>query len=129
MGAVVAAVAGRAADHSGGTDQFGQRFVDTSRREPQFAIGRRARTFPRRARRRLLLRHRGIEPFAIEADAIRSRGGIIIEMRRDVAGLPGAAGAHVSEGGLSTPADFVIHNNATLEELYAALDTIVGGLA
>ena len=65
----------------------------------------------------------------IEADAIRSRGGIIIEVRRDVAGLPGAAGAHVSEGGLSAPADFVIHNNGTLEELYAALDTIVGGLA
>lgn len=64
----------------------------------------------------------------IEADAIRKRGGILIEMRRDVAGLTGAAGAHVSEGGLSAPADFVIHNNGTLEELYGALDTIVGGL-
>ena len=66
--------------------------------------------------------------FDNEADLIRSRGGIIIEVRRDVAGLTGAAGAHVSEGGLSAPADFVIHNNGTLEELYAAVDTILGGL-
>ena len=67
--------------------------------------------------------------FDNEASAIRSLGGIVIEIRRGVAGLTGASGAHVSESGLSLPADHVIDNNGTLEELYAALDTIVGGLA
>jgi hypothetical protein len=65
--------------------------------------------------------------FDNEAEALRSLGGIIIEVRRGQAGLSGSAGAHVSESGLSLPADYVIDNNYSLEELYAAVETIVFG--
>ncbi len=65
--------------------------------------------------------------FDNEASAIRSLGGIVIEIRRGVAGLTGASGAHVSESGLSLPADHVIDNNGTLEDLYAAFEAIVFG--
>ena len=65
--------------------------------------------------------------FDNEADAIRSLGGIIIEVRRGHAGLSGSAAAHVSESGLSLPADYVIENEGTLEDLYAAFEAIVMG--
>ena len=65
--------------------------------------------------------------FDNEASAIRSLGGIIIEVRRGVAGLSGSAGAHVSESGLSLPADYVIDNNGTLEDLYEKFEAIVFG--
>lgn len=52
--------------------------------------------------------------FANEADAIRVRGGIIVEVRRPGVGpLPGG---HVSEE-LPTDPDAVIHNNGSLRDL------------
>ena len=65
--------------------------------------------------------------FDNEASAIRDLGGIIIEIRRGQAGLSGSAGAHVSESGLSLPADYVIDNNGTLEELHEKFEAIVFG--
>ena len=65
--------------------------------------------------------------FDNEAEALRSLGGIIIEVRRGQAGLSGSAGAHVSESGLSLPADYVIENNGTLEELHEKFEAIVFG--
>ena len=65
--------------------------------------------------------------FDNEAEALRSLGGIIIEVRRGQAGLSGSAGAHVSESGLSLPADYVIENEGTLEELYEKFEAIVFG--
>ena len=56
-----------------------------------------------------------------------SLGGIIIEVRRGQAGLSGSAAAHVSESGLSLPADYVIENEGTLEELYEKFEAIVFG--
>ena len=65
--------------------------------------------------------------FDNEAEALRSLGGIIIEVRRGQAGLSGSAGTHVSESGLSLPADYVIDNNGTLEELHEKFEAIVFG--
>ena len=65
--------------------------------------------------------------FDHEAAHIRSLGGVIVEIQRGI-GLVGSTGDHVSERGLSTLPEYTIDNNGTLEELYAALDTIVGGL-
>ena len=65
--------------------------------------------------------------FDNEAEALRSLGGIIIEVRRGQAGLSGSAGAHVSESGLSLPADYVIENESTLEELHEKFEAIVFG--
>ena len=65
--------------------------------------------------------------FDNEAELISSLGGIIIEVRRGHAGLSGSAGAHISESGLSLPADHVIDNNGTLEELHAKFEAIVFG--
>lgn len=65
--------------------------------------------------------------FDNEAEALRSLGGIIIEVRRGQAGLSGSAGAHVSESGLSLPADYVIENEGTLEELHEKFEAIVFG--
>ena len=64
----------------------------------------------------------------IEAEFIRSQGGVIIQVIRDGAGLSGAEGAHRTENGLRTAAEFVIHNNSTLDALYAEVDMIVGQL-
>ena len=65
--------------------------------------------------------------FDNEAECLRSLGGIIIEVRRGQAGLSGSAAAHVSESGLSLPADYVIENEGTLEELYEKFEAIVFG--
>ena len=65
--------------------------------------------------------------FDNEAEALRSLGGIIIEVRRGQAGLSGSAGAHVSESGLSLPADYVIENEGTLEELHEKFEAILFG--
>ena len=65
--------------------------------------------------------------FDNEYSSLKSLSGIIIEVRRDVAGLSGSAGAHVSESGLSLPADYVIENNGTLEELHEKFEAIVFG--
>lgn len=62
--------------------------------------------------------------FDPEADYIRSKGGIIVEVRRGT-GLAGEAGGHVSERGLSKPADLVIENYGTLEDLHDAVDDTI----
>ena len=65
--------------------------------------------------------------FDNEAYAIKALGGIIIEVRRGQAGLSGSAASHVSESGLSLPADYVIENEGTLEELHEKFEAIVWG--
>ncbi len=65
--------------------------------------------------------------FDNEYSSLKSLGGIIIEVRRGQAGLSGSAGAHVSESGLSLPADYVIENEGTLEELHEKFEAIVFG--
>lgn len=67
--------------------------------------------------------------FDIEADALRKLGGVIVEVRRDAAGLTGEAAKHKSEAGISTPPDFVISNNGTFDELYAAVDLMLERIA
>jgi hypothetical protein len=62
--------------------------------------------------------------FDIEAETIRTLGGIIIEVRRGP-GLVGSTGDHVSEHGLSTLPDAVISNDGTLEDLHAVVDALV----
>lgn len=63
--------------------------------------------------------------FDVEAGMIRANGGVIIELQRGVAGLEGGNATHISEAGLTLPPDFIIDNNHTLAELYAAVDYIV----
>ena len=65
--------------------------------------------------------------FDNEYSSLKSLGGVIVEVRRPVSGLSGSAGAHVSESGLSLPADYVIENNGTLEELHEKFEAIVFG--
>jgi len=57
--------------------------------------------------------------FQEEADMIRRRGGRVIEIQREAAGLGGAEGEHRSEAGVE--ADAVVANNGTFEELYSTL--------
>lgn len=64
--------------------------------------------------------------FDLEASVIRSRGGIIVEIRRGT-GLEGETAQHVSEQGLTLVPDFVIENFGTKKELYASLDALVEG--
>lgn len=66
--------------------------------------------------------------FDLEARGIQNLGGKIIVIRRDVAGLDGDEGAHASENGLTIDPDYVIDNNGTLEELEAAVHSIIMGL-
>ena len=65
--------------------------------------------------------------FDNEAAAIRRLGGIIIEVQRGK-GLDGETATHASERGLSEPADIVIHNHGTREELYARVDELLESL-
>ncbi|VBI24437.1 deoxynucleotide monophosphate kinase family protein [Burkholderia pseudomallei] len=61
--------------------------------------------------------------FDNEADAIRQRGGRIIHVARPDAL---AVASHVSEAGVTRePADFVIVNDGTLDDLYATVDEIM----
>lgn len=62
--------------------------------------------------------------FDLEAGGIRNLGGIIIEVRRGE-GLGGDEGKHASERGLSIAPDVIIHNDGTLEDLYAAVDKVL----
>lgn len=55
--------------------------------------------------------------------------GVVEAATVGVAGLSGSAATHVSESGLSLPADYVIDNNGTLEELHEKFDAIVFGAA
>jgi len=53
--------------------------------------------------------------FDHEADWVRSQGGVIVHIRRDVA----AVEAHISEKGLHIePGDVVIDNNGSIDELF-----------
>lgn len=60
--------------------------------------------------------------FPNEAAAIRSRGGIVVEIQRP--GLPPPAAAHVSETYDLRP-DFVIGNNSTPADLFAKLNALI----
>jgi hypothetical protein len=61
-----------------------------------------------------------------EAQALIERGGYIIEMRRQGAGLTGAAAAHSSEVGINPDmVDFFVDNNGSLGELKAELGKIL----
>lgn len=62
--------------------------------------------------------------FDSEASYLRSMGGVIVEIRRGVQSV-GIAG-HASERGLSLPADIVIENNGSIEDLFDALDMMMG---
>lgn len=56
--------------------------------------------------------------FDNEAEMIRDRGGVIIHIYRDAAGLQGEAGAHASEKGVTfKDCDHVLFNNGSLTEL------------
>ena len=65
--------------------------------------------------------------FDNERSILESMGGVIVEIRRDSAGLDGSRAEHISESGLSLPADYVIDNNGTLEELHEKFEAIVFG--
>lgn len=62
--------------------------------------------------------------FDPEADYIRSKGGIIVEVRRGD-GLAGEAGSHASERGLRLPPDMIIDNFGTIEDLHDAVDGLI----
>lgn len=64
--------------------------------------------------------------FPNEARAIRDMGGVIIEVRRTGSGLDGGEASHASESGIGIDADYVIYNDGTLQELYSAVEKIVG---
>ena len=57
-----------------------------------------------------------------EAAFIRARGGAVIEIERDIAGLTGEAGKHRTELGVDPElVDWYIDNNGSLEQLAAGL--------
>lgn len=61
--------------------------------------------------------------FENEADWIRAKGGIVVHLHRPDA--PGVT-AHSSESGIAVcDNDLVIHNDGTLEDLYAALEALM----
>jgi hypothetical protein len=60
---------------------------------------------------------------------VRSLGGIVVEIRRDRAGLFGSTADDVSEAGLSVPPDYIIDNNGTLAELRQSVDLLIESLA
>lgn len=61
--------------------------------------------------------------FPNEAQAVKSRGGLVVLVSRSGAGLSGAAGSHSSEAGID-PAmiSLTITNDGTLADLQAAVD-------
>lgn len=63
--------------------------------------------------------------FDNEAQMIRDRGGIIIEVQRGP-GLVGSTGSHPSERGLSSLPDYVINNESSLDDLKAKVDLVLG---
>lgn len=65
--------------------------------------------------------------FDVEAEYLRSRGGVIIEVKRGT-GLNGSTGSHASELGLSTLPDFSLSNEGSFDELFASIDKIMEGL-
>lgn len=61
--------------------------------------------------------------FENEAQAIRRAGGSVWQVRRQAAGLAGAAGRHASEAGIPERLiDLRIENNSTLHDLEAAVE-------
>lgn len=63
--------------------------------------------------------------FDNEARWIKDQGGILIEIRRKAATQ---VAPHVSEAGCTVPADHVIRNYGTIDDLYAALDEVMNCL-
>jgi hypothetical protein len=62
--------------------------------------------------------------FPNEAAAVRALGGLVVRINREGAGL-GAGAAHASEA-LAFPADHVVANDGTLDDLWAAIEGLVG---
>ena len=61
-----------------------------------------------------------------EAEVIRELGGLIVHLRRDIAGLGGVEGNHSSEAGIKVEErDIVIHNNDTLQRLEVETSNVV----
>lgn len=65
----------------------------------------------------------------VEAGMLRSLGGAIIELTRNDSGLSGSTAAHSSENGLSTFPEYEITNNGTIQDLYDAVDAVLGKMA
>jgi len=63
--------------------------------------------------------------FDNEARWVKEQGGILIELRRSASTQ---VSAHVSEAGCTVQADHVIHNDGTIDDLYAALDEVMNCL-
>lgn len=59
---------------------------------------------------------------------LKRRGGLLIEITRDGAGLAGGTGAHVSEAGAGA-GDRIIDNDAGLDELRDRADDLMGEIA
>lgn len=67
--------------------------------------------------------------FDNEAERIRSHGGVIVHIEREVAGLSGSEGQHASEQGIHwTEDDWVLDNNGTLPELKAQVELMLAEL-
>ncbi len=63
--------------------------------------------------------------YANEADALRSRGALMVRIERPGATAGGEAARHVSERELEAyPADVTIPNGGTLADLHALVDTL-----
>lgn len=65
--------------------------------------------------------------FDEEATVICALGGTLIRVVRGD-GLAGAGGQHCSEAGITTPVDFTINNDGSLEDLWWEVDRIVRSL-
>ena len=66
--------------------------------------------------------------FDEEAAVIKELGGTLIRVVRGD-GLAGAEGQHCSEAGITTPVDFTINNDGSLEDLWWEVDRIMRSLA
>lgn len=65
--------------------------------------------------------------FEMEAYFFRRIGAVIVHLDRPGAGLSGESGKHASEQGIEQAAgDVSVTNNGTLDDLYAAVDKLVG---
>lgn len=64
--------------------------------------------------------------FDLEAEYIRTIGGVILHLDRDAAGLSGSTSKHASERGVTPMAgDYGINNNGSLEDLRRFTDAII----
>lgn len=67
--------------------------------------------------------------FANEVNAVRSRGGVVIRVERDGAGVRGPDAAHVSEQVDLLAWDHVVPNNGSIEDFQARLLSVTRSVA